>query len=34
MAVKEKAYEKRGELNEADFRKIAEVVKAKGKQKT
>jgi len=33
VAVKAKAYEKRGELNEAEFREIAESVKAKSSQK-
>ncbi|HXX36516.1 MAG TPA: pyruvate carboxyltransferase [Thermodesulfobacteriota bacterium] len=33
MAVKAKAYEKRGELNEADFREIVEGVKARSPQK-
>jgi isopropylmalate/homocitrate/citramalate synthase len=34
MAVKAKAYEKRGELNEAEFRKIVQMAKAKGSQLT
>ncbi len=32
LAVKEKAYEKRGELNEAEFKEIARAVKGGGKQ--